>query len=450
VKSRLPTLVFVLVLSTLIVGGCGPTAAPPTGVPTAAPTQVPTEAPTPTMQPTREPQPTSMPAPEGPDEAISFEYGHALAEDVAVEIVAAEEFMGRDVIPEHVRLSFQGYALPDTFHEPRIHIYPVREFEAGSQVAANTMAGLRQFLAEKPTAPDGIPFLPMFNAGQMMRTQIAYVDFQSGTGVRFLTQYAQAAVPINNHEMFYTFQGMTYDGSYYVAAILPVSHPTLPAAATEDPGDDFRANFDSYVGEIERQLDAQGASSFTPDLSLLDAMIQSLGLPPAPTPPSGEQGSPAVAPDERTPTSTPPSGAQGDLYSGWPSYVNADYGFAFRYPPAWTLEEEAHLVKLRQEALKLVIGYRRDTEDELSSLGDLPGGSFEHRGTVTLLGQEFPKSVLVYEGEDKVVLTGGKADGLVFTVRLDALGADAAGAIPDAIHAELDRILSSFAWVSLQ
>jgi len=63
------------------------------------------------------------------------------------------------VEPEHFRLSFDGYILPETFHEPQIVVYPVSEFEASSEAAANTIAALRQFLAEKPATPDGIPFL---------------------------------------------------------------------------------------------------------------------------------------------------------------------------------------------------------------------------------------------------------------------------------------------------
>jgi hypothetical protein len=57
--------------------------------------------------------------------------------------------------------------------------------------------------------------------------------------------------------------------------------------------------------------------------------------------------------------------------------------------------------------------------------------------------------VLVSEGQDKVVLTGGAVDGLVFTIRLDDLSAESSS-IPVAIQAELDRILVSFEWVTPQ
>ena len=226
---------------------------------------------------------------ETPDAGFSFSYDGAVAAGVIVETVPAVDSPAEwEVEPEHLRLSFSGYALPETFHEPRILVYPVSDFEAASEIAANTIAALRQLLADKPAVPEAIPFLPPWNAGPLMRTQIAYVDFQNGTGVRFLTQFGQAYQPINNYEMFYTFQGLTSAGNYYVAAILPVSHSSLPADGTEIPGGDWEAfaqNFETYASEIEQQLDAQSASSFAPDLSLLDAMIQSLevALTPAST-----------------------------------------------------------------------------------------------------------------------------------------------------------------------
>ena len=67
----------------------------------------------------------------------------------------------------------------------------------------------------------------------------------------------------------------------YVAAILPVSHGSLPAdemgmGFTGDEQEDFINNFDSYILNVAQQLDAQSPDSFLPDLTLLDAMLQSL------------------------------------------------------------------------------------------------------------------------------------------------------------------------------
>ena len=58
--------------------------------------------------------------------------------------------------------------------------------------------------------------------------------------MRFLTEYAQYTAPVNNHELFYHFQGVTRDGAYYIIAIFPITVPVLAetsdAAAALPPG----------------------------------------------------------------------------------------------------------------------------------------------------------------------------------------------------------------------
>jgi hypothetical protein len=242
--------------------------------------------------------------------SLSYSTNGIAAEVVRETIPGVESPAGWESTPEHVQLTFTGYILPETFHDPRLMIYPVGDFEASSEIAANIISDLRRMLEEKPAEADAIPFLPAFNAAQMMGVQMKYLDFQTGSGVRYLTQYGQAFFPINNHNMFYTFQGLTQDGEYYVAAILPVSHPDLPADGRQVPGGDqeaFANDYERYVAGIEQLLDMQDLSSFTPNLSLLDAMIHSLQV-------------------------SPPAQAM---------YVNTDGGFAFRDATTWSLEERS-------------------------------------------------------------------------------------------------------------
>jgi hypothetical protein len=63
-----------------------------------------------------------------------------------------------------------------------------------------------------------------------------------------------------------------------VSVILPISHTLLPEDPTAYQGDldALAEDFETYFSDVEEQLGAQDASSFTPDLSLLDAMVQSL------------------------------------------------------------------------------------------------------------------------------------------------------------------------------
>ncbi len=78
--------------------------------------------------------------------------------------------------------------------------------------------------------------------------------------------------------MIYTFQGLTSDGRFYVAFILPVSNPILPDPETIQMDDAFAENFPNYIQEIEDTLNQQPDSSFTPVLTRLDEMIQSLEI----------------------------------------------------------------------------------------------------------------------------------------------------------------------------
>jgi putative hemolysin len=254
-------------------------------------------------------------------DGISFSYDDSLAAGVTPEIVPAvgPEGVGFwEVAPEHIRFSFDGYVLSETFHEPRLLVYPVAEFEAMSEQAATTIDALRQALADRTTTPERLPFLPPANAPQPLQIQFAFLDFHNGSGVRGVIWAGQGS-PVNNRELFYTFQGLTSDGNFYVSAILPVSHPTLPADGSEIPGGDlnaFMANFETYISEIEQQLEAEDPTSFAPYLSILDALIESLGIdrqPPA--------------------TTAPPTGGGGgaDPYAGWNTYTNEIHGYTLSY-----------------------------------------------------------------------------------------------------------------------
>jgi hypothetical protein len=84
--------------------------------------------------------------------------------------------------------------------------------------------------------------------------------------------------PINNQQIFYTFQGLTGDGKFYVAAVLPVFLNGLPS----DPLDtsnlplEFASDYPTYLTGIANQLNLQAPGDYAPDLDTLDALVQSL------------------------------------------------------------------------------------------------------------------------------------------------------------------------------
>lgn len=199
---------------------------------------------------------------------LSFSYDDLLAMSTISESV-----------PAHIQFIFESYVLTDTVHRPQISVYVVNEYEAMSAAAAEQIDALRQLLLNRPEVVTGtLPFLPLTSSTtQVMKAQIAYLDFQNGTGVRYLTQYDSDITPINNNELFYTFQGLTNDGRYYVSATFPVSYPDLPANPTQVP-EGFDEDQESYLASVMQQFDEAEASTFSPDLSQLDAVITSIAI----------------------------------------------------------------------------------------------------------------------------------------------------------------------------
>jgi hypothetical protein len=136
-----------------------------------------------------------------------------------------------------------------------------------------------------------LPAVPFFNAAQVFASRVQVTSFQNGGGVRFLTVYAQSAAPVNNHDLFYHFQGVTRDGAYYVIAILPIVAPTLaetseigasvPAGGVAYPDiNNANADLQGYYSSITEMLNATSPESFTPTISQLDALIQSMKINP--------------------------------------------------------------------------------------------------------------------------------------------------------------------------
>jgi hypothetical protein len=294
--------------------------------------------------------------------------------------------------------------LPDAAHAPRIEVYPVADYEVRNRHVPETIVNLRQLLSTQPAAPESIPFLPTMDAGQMLRAQVAYLDFEGGSGVRFLTQYVQEPREINNRELFYTFQGITDEGNAYVSAFLPVSHPSLPVhlgvfRAARDTDSWRRAD---YAAGVEELLNAQDAESFTPGLEQLDALIRSLKVGP------------------RCPSVVPPVlEEQEGPYHGWGKVVDEEYGFVLRYPASWALKRGPGLIHLCRGKVRLSIVYRRQGEDWTGHWTGIPAGDLEERGTIAVPGGEVIKRELVFEGKLKALLYRATVGDLEFSARLD-------------------------------
>lgn len=211
--------------------------------------------------------------------SISLELSD-LAQGKTIETVAAVQPTNDrpywEIMPEHLFVTLEDYAVSSHLMKPQIFVYPVTELTEFN-ASAGQMALDLQILLNDQQVKENMPFLPLFNAAQVMHSQVTFIDFKNGSGVLFLTQFDQAPIPLNNMELIYTFQGLTNDGEYYIAAILPVTHPDLPNDNKVSTDQEFEA--EKFVAEMAESVEKLGqlpVSSFTPDLTKLDMLIQSI------------------------------------------------------------------------------------------------------------------------------------------------------------------------------
>jgi hypothetical protein len=196
-----------------------------------------------------------------------------------------------EVTPGHTQLKLEGYLVQGKFHEPQIYVYPAQAYAEMYAPAFESLHRLNNILGGSPISNDQLPAVPVFNAAQVFASNIQVISFQNGQGVRFLTEYAQYPAAVNNHDLFYHFEGVTSDGAYYIIAILPITVPVL--AETSDGGAvlpaggipypdmaDPNADVQGYYSTVASLLNATSPETFAPTIGQLDSLIQSMRISP--------------------------------------------------------------------------------------------------------------------------------------------------------------------------
>jgi len=286
-STPLPTNTMIPASETSVPATLDPTQIPasPTSIPT---TSVPSATSTLPLPPTNKTQvfyrPVNLVLPTGLANGIS---------GTQFPRVDGQDHPSWELTPGHTVVKLEGYSLQGKFFEPQIYVYPAMPYVELFPGAFESMHRLRNVMNPTgPITPDQLPAVPFFNAAQVFASNVQAIPFQNGSGIRFLTEYAQYPAPVNNHELFYHFQGFTNDGEYYIIAILPITVPVL--AETSDagsplPSDGIQYPFfadpnpevlQKYYEDVANLLSATPNNVFAPAIGQLDALIQSMQITP--------------------------------------------------------------------------------------------------------------------------------------------------------------------------
>jgi hypothetical protein len=176
--------------------------------------------------------------------------------------------------PKHLRFAFDNDRLSKFVHyrDRQLLLYPIDAYRELLRNAPMEQAkfdkeitALKKLIAKSSEGINNmIPVLPPVETIQLFCSQVRYLDFAGGAGVRFITRYTMAASPTTNENIFYTFQGLTSDGKYYISAFYPITAKGLPETA-------------ATLATLN-YLNRLSSADFTPDLARMDDMIKSLQL----------------------------------------------------------------------------------------------------------------------------------------------------------------------------
>jgi hypothetical protein len=190
-----------------------------------------------------------------------------------------------------------------------VRLYPTAEMSGYD--AADQLSQLQTILADRPDLStfmtigvegggDLLPYLPVSPAPRSLQARASYVDAPEVSGIEYVTQFSFDASPFAATDFWYTFQGLSTDGEWYVAvdSILDASMFPEQVTAKEANKLSSAAKYARYLTESQATLDSADPAAFDPPLTSLQALVQSLTF--------GEAV--ASAPAESAAPSSPPAG----------------------------------------------------------------------------------------------------------------------------------------------
>ena len=230
-------------------------------------------------------------------DGVTFGFDQALGTSANITQVPGqptdvEQPSGPDV--PHLAFTLYGHR-SEGAKVPRVGVAPgvVRFYRtadlAGSDQASQELESLTSLLSGRPdlaafmeVADDGsgdpLSFLPVFPAAQVIRARAQYVETPQLAGIAYVTAYRQDVYPFAAGDFWYTFQGLSADGSWYVAADFVVDASMFPEEVTAKDADRIADpdHYPAYLEDSVQALNEAAPDDFAPPLTTIDALVRSV------------------------------------------------------------------------------------------------------------------------------------------------------------------------------
>jgi len=230
-------------------------------------------------------------------DGVGFSYDEALGRSVSITQVPGEPpTLEGPSAPGAGHLSFtlygprpEGARIPRPIDAPGVvRVYPTAGL-AGYDWASGQLEALESLLAARPdlasvttVGADGgtqpLPFIVDNSAAQAIAARAEYVDTPELSGIAYLTAFRQDVFPFAAGDFWYTFQGLSADGAWYVAADFVIDASMFPETVTARDANRIATarRWARYVDQSIQTLNGATSDAFTPALSSIDALVQSI------------------------------------------------------------------------------------------------------------------------------------------------------------------------------
>jgi hypothetical protein len=222
---------------------------------------------------------------------ISFVIPEGMASGAASELIPAADETNSSpwgIAPEHTVFTLNDFSGHLEVYKAEIHIYPAQEYASVNSWANKSLTHLQAILASPAITltNDNLPTVP-FNgaAAQLYAAQAKLLDFNGGKGVRMISHYGQFPGHVTMDGSYYHYEGLTSDGKYMIAVMLPIILPLQSTANNPDAdGVPYPSNISdtaglaAYYQGITDKLNSFNPDSFQPSLTQFDALIQSITI----------------------------------------------------------------------------------------------------------------------------------------------------------------------------
>lgn len=230
---------------------------------------------------------------------VGFTYDQALGTSVNITQVPGEPpspGVSFNLGPRH--LAFTPYGprqedakVPRPIDAPGVvRFYRIADL-ADYDWASRQLAGLTSLLDERPDldtrtagtnegSTESLPFVLDGSAGQAIDARAHYVDTPQLAGIAYLTVFRQDVYPFAASDFWYTFQGLSLDGIWYVAVDYTIEAGMFPAKVSRKDAKRMNSakRWARYVDQSGETLNAAAPDTFTPPLTSIDALVESITL----------------------------------------------------------------------------------------------------------------------------------------------------------------------------